>query len=322
MNELDFGEKTAIPKAIQFKPKDKIKDKIETKPKSKSKPNPTIKAHSITYYLFINAHNYSVRTWQQCFPDKTVCLRSLIFNPGWFDFFDIIEKKSYYPLMEEILSKFLSKNQIVPHAELVFNALNVLSPRQIQAVIIGQDPYVSSAKINGQTIPEAMGLSFSVPLNFPKPPSLSNIYQNLVDFGHAPKIPQSGCLTPWVLQGCFMINASLTTFLGSKNSHQNVWKYFSQDLLSYINSKCENVVFLVWGKNAHMSCLNIDTTKHCIITSSHPSPLAVDKTLRGIDYKKKSVATYPSFKSVNHFGLTNSYLKSKGKKEIFWDLID
>ena len=263
------------------------------------------------------------------FPDKKVNLRSLIFNPAWYEFFDMIEKKPYYKRMEEIFSEYLVKNKyaIIPYPELVFNAMNILSPNKIKCVFIGQDPYPTVNKINGRWIPEAMGCCFSVPLGYPKPKSLENIYKNLLDFRHIKEIPSTGCLAGWILQGCLMINASLTTFAGKKNAHKNVWKNFTNDLLAYINSKCNNVVFVVWGKDAHLLCLNIDPMKHHIITSSHPSPLGFDKTFSGFIYgalnpsKRKNVV-YKPFKTIDHFGGINEYLRSVNKGEIMWDLFD
>src|SRR5581483_9845500 len=116
------------------------------------------------------------------------------------------------------------------------------------------------------------GFSFSVPRNYPKAKSLSNIYQNLALFNHIKQIPNSGCLSLWVLQGCFMINASLTTLLGQSNAHKDVWTEFTTDLITYLNSKFENLVFVAWGAHAHNLCRNVDPNRHHIITSSHPSP--------------------------------------------------
>lgn len=276
-------------------------------------------------YIFANTKTYNFRTWSECFPDNSVRLRSLIVNPAWNEFFDKIEKKPYYENMERIISGYLKKKEsIVPHAELVFNVFNALSPDQIQVVIIGQDPYPGANTFEKKEIPQAMGFSFSVPLNYPKPPSLNNIYSNLLEFGHIRKIPNGGCLASWILQGVFMMNSSLTTFIGNRNHpHKDLWKNFSADLIDYINKKCKNVVFLVWGKPAHLMCSNLDPYKHCIVTSSHPSPYAYAETVTGNTYgKNRKPTTYPSFKSTDHFGRMNEYLKSVGKKEIFLDLID
>ena len=281
-------------------------------------------------YILPDANKYSYKSWPQCFPDKKVVLRSLIFNPGWNEFFNIIEKKPYFKNMESILSDCLSKGNetILPYAELVFNTLNVLAPNQIVVVIIGQDPYPGANKINGKLIPQATGFSFSVPLNYPKPESLKNIYSNMLLYSHINKIPESGCLSSLVIQGCFMINATLTTYYTKRNVHKNIWKNFTDDLLAYINKSCKNVVFMVWGKDAHIMCKYIDPYKHHIITSSHPSPLGFNKTFNGYAYgpvkneRDRKEVTYPPFQTTDHFGRVNSYLKSVSKREIFWDLID
>jgi len=284
----------------------------------------------ITDYFFANAKSYNFKTWVDCFPDKNVNLRSLLFNSAWDDFFDIVGKKPYYKKMERILSDYLLKDEqtILPHAELVFNSMNILSPRQIKVIFLGQDPYIGIERIDNKPIPQAMGFSFSVPLNCPKAKSLQNIYANLLDFGHVSSIPRSGCLIGWILQGCFMINSAFTTFFGKSNAHASLWQNFTADLLAYLNNKHDHLVFLAWGKNAHQLCLKLDPTKHHIITSSHPSPFSYENTYTGFAYGKtknpndRSRLEYPSFKSTNHFGRINQYLRSVGKSEILWDLID
>lgn len=285
---------------------------------------------NILNYIIPDANNYEFKTWKQCFPKNIVYLRSLIFNNAWDDFFNMIERKSYFNKMEKILSKYLVENNhiILPHAELVFNAFNVLSPDKISVVIIGQDPYPGGEKINDKFIPNSTGFCFSAPANYPKPMSLKNIFDNLHRFGHIRSIPDSGCLSPWIMQGCFMINASLTTFYKSKNSHRTLWKSFTDDLISYLNDKFENLVFLVWGKDAHIACKYINPKKHFIITSSHPSPLGYNKTMNGWTYgifkdeRDRIQLTYQPFEATDHFGKANNYLKSVGKREIFWDTIN
>lgn len=317
-DELDEHIKTKISKPI----------KKTYKPVKKNVIPCSFPPRPVSDYLFADAETYSFKSWGQCFPNNKVSLRSLVTNPAWNEFFDIVEQKPYFKGMERILSDYVAakKETILPYAELTFNSLNVLSPHQIKVVITGQDPYFNVNKINDVSIPQAMGFSFSVPKNYPKPPSLQNIYKNLEDFGHVKKKPESGCLAYWVAQGCFMINAAFTTFFGKPNAHKDLWRDFTNDLLAYVNTKCENIVFLVWGAFAHNLCINIDPYKHHIITSSHPSPLAVDKTFNGYIYGKsknprdRKPASYSSFKSTDHFGRVNTYLASVNKPQILWDL--
>jgi len=277
-------------------------------------------------YLIPNANNYHYKTWRDAFPDKVVSLRSLMFNPGWNDFFDGIKYKPYYNQMEKILSSYLDRDDVIlPHAELVFNAFNVLSPKDIRVIIIGQDPYPGANRIKDKLIPQAIGFSFSTLKNYPKPESLNNIYQNLLQFNHIDKIPDTGCLSGWVAQGCFMINAALTTFYSKKNVHRDLWKSFTNDLISYLNLRCENLVFLVWGKDAHYICKYVDPRRHQLITSSHPSPLAFHKGFNGFSYgvlkneSDRKEQAYPAFRYTDHFGRANTYLKSVGKRAILWD---
>lgn len=340
-NELDFGSddeeivSSDTPAGPKYMDQDEPSDDDETPiskniPKSVEKIKPAFPSRVITDYIYPNANRYNYKNWHECFPDKKVCLKALLINPEWNEFMAIVSSRPYYKKMEKILSDYLCKNEetILPPAELVFSALNVLSPKNIRVVQIGQDPYPGATKINGKYIPEATGISFSVPLNYPRAKSLTNIYGNMIQFGHLKSFPKNGCLGDLVVQGFFMINAAFTTFYGKKNAHKNVWASFTSDLLDYINKKCNNVVFLVWGAEAHRLCQKLDPIRHCIITSSHPSPLGFDKTFVGKAYgpvkneADRKTVTYSSFKTIDHFGRINEYLKSVGKPEIFYDIID
>lgn len=329
-------ESEVKPCQIKFMDEDESSDEEEEYVPSQIKAyvapkiKPIIGDRELTSYIFPNAKKYAYKSWHECFPSKKVNLRELVFNPAWNEFFNQIEKKSYFKQIERILSDYLmkSKETILPHAELVFNIFNLLSPKNINVVIIGQDPYPGSEMVDGKIVYHATGSSFSLPVHIQKTKSLDNIYQNLHTYHHIRKIPTSGCLAPWILQGCFLLNATLTTFHTQRNGHRNVWKNFTTDLLSYINKNCENVVFLVWGKDAQLVCKNIDPVKHHIITSSHPSPLGFDKTVGGYAYgnfkneSDRPRVTYPPFNTVDHFGKANEYLLSNKKREILWDLID
>lgn len=278
-------------------------------------------------YIFPDANNYHFKSWKDCFPDGKVHLRSLVYNNNWDNFFDSIQKYSWYSEMEHKLSMCLSNQEetILPHAELVFNSLNVLSPHKIKVIIIGQDPYPNVKNINNTLVPDATGNSFSAPLNSPKPRSLGNIYHNLLRFGHIDKIPNSGCLSYWILQGCFMINATLTTYQGKYNVHRDIWKLFADHLINYINDQCHKIVFMVWGKDAHNLCKYVNPNSHYIITSSHPSPRSFDKTLNGFEYGKlknesdRKKITYPAFIDTDHFGMANNYFESN---KILWNVFD
>ncbi|AKI79981.1 putative uracil-DNA glycosylase [Acanthamoeba polyphaga mimivirus] len=286
---------------------------------AKKKQNPLVGNRIITEYILIDANNYHFKTWSECFPDRKVNLKLLLFRPEWFEFFEYVENKTYFPRLENKLSSYLEKNQkIVPYPELLFNTMNVLPPSKIKVVILGQDPYPGSC-VSG--VPYAMGCSFSVPLNCPVPKSLVNIYKNLIKFNHMRKAPTHGCLASWILQGTFMINSAFTTDLGKSGVHARTWELFTADLIDYLNDNYDDLVFLAWGAHAQKLCQRVDPKKHYIITSSHPSPYSVSNTMTGMSYgpNPKNV-TYPSFNSVDHFGKINEHLKSRNKKPIFWDL--
>lgn len=305
-------------------------DIILLKPRKSRKTKRIIGNPCLLKYIQIDALNYKYKDWYQCFPDYQVKLRYLLFNSAWDEFFSMIEKKPYYPRIEDILSRFLSEKQhlLTPPAELLFNAFNILSPDKIRVVIIGQDPYPGSEKINDMRILHATGLSFSIPSNLSKADSLRNIYQNMKNFGHVQRFPDSGNLGPLAIQGCFFVNAALTTFFGSRGAHTKIWKDFTNDLIEYLANQMDSLVFLVWGKGAHNICMHVDPTKHYIITTSHPSPLSYYKTFSGMAYGKfkderqRQPVTYPPFETIDHFGRVNKWLKQQDKQPIVWDLLD
>lgn len=287
---------------------------------------PLMQKRSPMDYLFtINGSPYPFKPWIQYFPKQSqIKLRSLLINPAWNEFFDSVMNKKYFADIEDALSKQLKQEgTILPYAELVFNIFNVVSPKKIKVVFIGQDPYIKTFNHNNQTIPQAMGFSFSVPPNCPIPPSLHNIYKNLEKFDHINSYPKSGCLSAWVLQGCFMMNAAFTTIMNISNAHKDLWTDFSVDLIKYINANCDNIVFVAWGTFAHKLCLNIDPKRHYIITSTHPSPHSCNNKFDGVEYGNiNAEITYPSFNSVDHFGKINKYLGFVNKEEILWDLVE
>lgn len=292
-------------------------EKFEVKDRERIKC--ILEERNILDYLLINAKKYNYLSWKSYRKNfNKVILRSLIFNKDWDEFFDAIETKKYFKNIENILNnELLSNTVILPHPELLFNIFNILSPQKIKVIFVGQDPYIN---MNDNNVPQATGVSFSVPLHFKIPPSLANIFSNMLTFKHIRKIPDNGCLAYWIMQGCFMFNSALTTVFGKSNQHKDLWRQFSEDLISYLNKKYSQLIFIAWGSQAHRLCVNIDYQKHYIITSSHPSPMSMANQFMGLCYKdKKTQVTYPSFQSVDHFGLVNTYLKNK-KDKICWDL--
>lgn len=275
-----------------------------------------VNCNRLISYMFANVRHYSFQPWH-CY--QNIKLQSLLLNTDWYEFFTIVQQKSYFNHIEASLAR-AAKDQVVPYPELVFNAMNIISPSEIRVVIIGQDPYIGIEEVNGRDIPQAMGYSFSIPVGLPLTPSLRNIYENLKIFGHIIRTPTSGCLAGWLLQGCLLMNAALTTVVGKSNAHKDIWQEFTGDLIKYINDKCDKLVFVAWGSDAHKLLLEIDTKRHTIITSSHPSPYSYMKSFTGYEYgKNKKRVVYPAFRDVDHFGLVNQHL---GQDRIMWDVIN
>jgi uracil-DNA glycosylase len=263
---------------------------------------------NLSSILSITTNDYPYKTWGEMFPDYKVDLLSLLKNTAWKPFF---ENNPYLLKIQKSLSVILKKTEgkvkIYPYPELVFHTFNLLDPEEIKVVIIGQDPYIKAETHNKKEIPEAMGLSFSVPAGIKVPPSLANIYKNLKHFKHILKTPDHGDLTMWALQGVFMINASLTVQAGISNSHAKYWQEFTDSVIAYINESCKNLMFVLWGTFAIGKQVMIGK-QHKVIKSSHPSPL-------GCNTKS---ATMSCFTYYDHFKEINKHLKKMGCDSIIW----
>jgi uracil-DNA glycosylase len=270
--------------------------------------------------LFTPVKQYTFKNWKEYFGNNKINLLDLIYNPSWFDVFQRISNTPYFQKIEKILC---ASDDIVPYPQLLFNAFNTMHPKDIKVVIIGQDPYINKNHIEGKLIPQATGLSFSVPMDYPTPPSLKNIFNNLEKFNHINKIPDTGCLGSWALQGVFLLNAGLTTVTGKSNSHVGIWTKFIDDILAHLMNNFNDIIFVAWGSFAHKLLQGIDIKKHHIITSSHPSPLSSGKTFVGKGYGKhiNKDVKYLSFMDIDHFGEINKILIGIGKTPIKWDLI-
>ncbi|WP_104696898.1 MULTISPECIES: uracil-DNA glycosylase [unclassified Helicobacter] len=183
-------------------------------------------------------------------------------------------KPYFYKIKEKYIQAKKQGQIVFPPAKLTFNALNLTPPHKVKIVILGQDPYHGSIIVNHQEIPQAMGLSFSVPRGVPIPPSLKNIYKELeqsVNF----VAPNHGDLSKWAKNGILLLNAIFSVQKGNPASHQNFgWEEFSDAIIKAISSHLSGVVFMLWGNFAKKKASLIDTSKHTIIMAPHPSPLA------------------------------------------------
>lgn len=183
-----------------------------------------------------------------------------------------------------------------PSKELIFNAFNSCSFEDIKVVIIGQDPY--------HGVGEANGLCFSVNSGLKIPPSLRNIYREIASDLDSVFMPNNGNLQHWASQGVLLLNASLTVRKDAPNSHKHLkWNVFTDEVIRMISKEKEHVVFLLWGAFAHKKGAKIDTSKHLVLKSGHPSPMSANQ---GKWFGNK------------HFSQTNEYLYQKNKSQIKW----
>jgi len=172
------------------------------------------------------------------------------------------------------LSRFVKSERdrgtIFPPSDEVFTALNVCPFDKVKVVIIGQDPY------HGQG--QGHGLAFSIQKGVPPPPSLKNVFKEAVE-DCLITYPEHGNLMSWAEQGVLLLNTVLTVHQGKPNSHKNVgWEDLTDEIVDILNKEKNGLVFLLWGASAAKKGKNVDTNKHTIIGTSHPSPLGATKT--------------------------------------------
>ena len=205
-------------------------------------------------------------------------------------------KKSYFQNLNSFLNEAYEQKEIFPEYKNIFNALNQTSFQQVKVVILGQDPY------HGKN--QSHGLAFSVKQGNKLPPSLRNIFKELVnDLGV--NYPDSTDLTPWAEQGVLLLNAVLTVESGKANSHANQgWEKFTDNIILSLNNKSHPIVYILWGNSAQSKIKLIDTNKHFIIKSVHPSPLS----------------SYRGFFDSKPFSKTNRILHDLNLSEINWEL--
>lgn len=248
-----------------------------------------------------------MQTWIQTFPDYVVDVYRLPLQDKWRN----LLTRANWDTISRRLSAFLLKTpNIFPYPVEVFSAFNLLGDLDPTVVIIGQDPYHGTGTIDGATIPQAHGLSFSVHRGIKIPPSLININKNLLKYNHIDEMPEDGNLEHWAKEGCLMLNASLTVNQGDPGSHPNFWSAFTIRVINHISENMNNVVFILWGGFA-LRLLDeiLEKEKHKIIISSHPSPMSATSTLG---------PNYPSFVNCDCFGQANKYLEQHNIKQIVW----
>lgn len=211
-------------------------------------------------------------------------------NPLLRDEFD----KTYWHNLQNFVRSERERHTVYPPANEVFSALHMTPYASVKVLILGQDPY------HGPN--QAHGLCFSVRRGVAKPPSLRNIFTELHNDIGAPT-PRHGSLEHWAGQGVLLLNTTLTVRAHQAASHQGRgWETFTDEVIRVVNEKDELVVFILWGNSAKRKKSLIDTDRHAVIESAHPSPMSADR----------------GFFNSRPFSRTNEKLTEAGHQTIDW----
>lgn len=202
--------------------------------------------------------------------------------------------KPYWQTLMDFVAAERSQHQVFPPKDDVFAALHLTSYADTRVLILGQDPYHGPG--------QAHGLCFSVQRGVDTPPSLVNIFKELEsDLGHPP--PSHGNLEHWAHQGVLLLNTVLTVQARNANSHRGQgWETFTDEVIRHVNAKEDPVVFVLWGSPAKKKKALIDTSRHAIVESVHPSPLSAHR----------------GFLGSKPFSQTNTTLLAAGREPIDW----
>jgi uracil-DNA glycosylase len=221
-------------------------------------------------------------------------------DPSWHVFFEREKSQPYYHKLEKFIQNAYEKGNIFPPIELVFKVFHT-KLKEIKVVILGQDPYPTKG--------HAMGLSFSTSKEvFPLPKSLVSIRKE-IDREFNKNKYEHGDLSYLSEQGVFLLNTILTVEEGKPLSHKRIgWEIFTLNVLRHLQGHLQPSVFLLWGRNAHALAHEIDSLKHLIIQTSHPSPLGYTK----------SGKSFTSFKGSNQFHQCNLFLTNSGRNIVEW----
>ena len=222
---------------------------------------------------------------------------SIRLEPGWLNALATEFSKPYMHRLKDFLLEEQKQYTVFPPNPSIFAAFDHTPFDQVKVVILGQDPY--------HDIGQAHGLSFSVPEGIAIPPSLRNIYKELAADIPGFQIPAHGNLTKWADQGVLLLNATLTVRAHQAGSHQNKgWEEFTNAAIQQLSEQRSGIVFLLWGRFAKNKLPLIDTTKHHVLFSAHPSPLSA----------------YQGFFGCKHFSQTNLLLQAQGLQPIDWQV--
>lgn len=208
-------------------------------------------------------------------------------------------EKPYFRRLAEFVERERREFEVYPAEGETFQALELTPFRGVNVLLLGQDPYPGPN--------QAHGLCFSVKPTVPVPASLRNIFKELKEDVRGFRVPNNGYLASWAEQGILMLNTVLTVRAGQIGSHRGKgWETFTDKVIERVNGKKDQVVFVLWGRDAHSKERLIDADRHVILKAAHPSPLSARHGFFG---------TRP-------FSAVNRALKKAGKPEIDWQIPD
>lgn len=221
--------------------------------------------------------------------------KDVAIEPEWKEVLkEYFESDNFKNLTDFIREEYKTK-AVYPKPNDIFRAFWHTPFSKVKVVILGQDPY--------HGIGQAHGLSFSVPNGVNPPPSLKNIYKEIESDLGIKKDFRNGNLEAWAKQGVFLLNAILSVVANTPTSHRGKgWEDFTDNVIKIISDNHENIVFMLWGNFARSKKSLIDTGRHLVLESPHPSPFSADS----------------GFFGCKHFSKCNEYLKSHKKEAIEW----
>jgi uracil-DNA glycosylase len=215
-------------------------------------------------------------------------------EPSWAEKLSDEFEKPYFEGLVNFVREEYDKHKVYPPGKLIFNAFEKCPFPEVKVVILGQDPYHGPG--------QAHGLCFSVPDGIDFPQSLQNIFKEINSDLGIP-VPGSGNLERWARQGVLLLNATLTVRARQAGSHQEKgWETFTDKVIHLLAEETDNLVFMLWGSYAQRKGQFIDTARHLVLQSVHPSPLSA----------------YRGFFGNHHFSQANKYLEEHGKQPVRW----
>jgi len=216
---------------------------------------------------------------------------------GWRDTLAPLVSRGELVDLESFLRQRMSAGlEVLPSREQWFSAFAHTPLARTRVVILGQDPYPTPG--------HAHGLSFSVERSVdPLPRSLRNIFRELED--DLGIVNQHGDLRGWADQGVLLLNRVLTVEAGAAGSHRGRgWELLTDAVVRRLAARETPTVFILWGNEARKQAAVIDSRRHCVLESAHPSPLSARR----------------GFFGSRPFSRANDFLRAHGRQPINWAL--